>query len=154
MKIISILIAILIGLLPISINAQSGDDDYASAIQAQNDKYMAGYRDRDAKAVADVHTMDATVYPPNTAPVTGRAAILEFIKSDFALGEYSLILKKVSLERFGDLAIEVGTYQAHIVMSDGNIINDEGNTLVVWKKVDGVWLYDKDIFNSTLPLPM
>jgi len=154
MKKLTIVIAILIGLIPISINAQSGEDDYASAIQAQNDKYMAGYKNKSPELVASVHTIDAIVYPPNRLPVVGRAEVLQMAKDEQSMGEYGLILKNVSLERHGDMAIEVGTYEAHIVLEDGTVINDEGNTIVIWKKVDGVWLYYKDIFNSTLPLPM
>ncbi|MDG1995826.1 MAG: nuclear transport factor 2 family protein [Emcibacteraceae bacterium] len=152
MKNIIIVVTILIGLIPISLNAQTSDDDFAAAIQAQNDKYMAGYKNKSPELVASVHTMDAIVYPPNRMPVVGRAEILQMAKGDQAMGEYGLILKSVSLERHGDMAIEVGTYEAHIVFPDGSVINDEGNTIVIWKKIDGVWLYYKDIFNSTLPL--
>ena len=104
--------------------------------------------------VLGVHTQDATVYPPNRIQAKGQSGIRQMIEGDLAFANpYILDLETISLEVHGDTAIEVGRYKAKLGLFDGTVINDEGNTIVIWKKqTDGRWLYDKDIFNSTVPL--
>lgn len=122
-------------------------------IQSQNQIYMDGYKEKDAEKVASVHSITARVFPPNRAPVLGRAGVMEMINEEVAAGEVELTLKTQSLEWQGDDLLEVGKYSVKIILEDGMIINDEGNTVVLWKKDEnGVWLMDLDIWNSTEPL--
>lgn len=133
--------------------AQENVERLIPLIQSQNQIYMDGYKEKNAEKIASVHSITARVFPPNRSPVLGRAGVIEMIKEEVAAGEVELILKTQSLEWQGDDLLEVGKYTVKIVLEDGMIINDEGNTVVLWKKDDnGTWLMDLDIWNSTEPL--
>lgn len=133
--------------------AQEKIEDLILVIQSQNQIYMDGYKEKNAEKVASVHSITARVFPPNKAPVLGRSAVAEMIKEEVAIGKMDLTLRTQSLEWQGNDLLEVGKYSIKIVMNDGMIINDEGNTVVLWKKDEsGVWLMDLDIWNSTEPL--
>lgn len=54
----------------------------------------------------------------------------------------------------GDLAAERGTYQASWTGPKGKKIEDRGNYVTVWKKVDGQWKVLSDINTSEVPGPM
>jgi ketosteroid isomerase-like protein len=133
--------------------AQERIEDLIPVIQSQNQIYMDGYKEKNADKVASVHSITARVFPPNKAPVLGRAAVAEMIAEEVAISDMDLTLKTQSLEWQGEDLLEVGKYSIKIVMDDGMVINDEGNTVVLWKKDEsGVWLMDLDIWNSTEPL--
>jgi len=61
----------------------------------------------------------------------------------------SLNLETTSADGFGNNAIEEGKYTLY---ADGDIIIDEGKYIVTWVKVDGKWLIDRDIWNSSNPV--
>lgn len=146
-------IILLILFFTASANAQQPSADVLAAIDQQNRSYEQGYRERNIEMVVAVHTEDAIVMPPNRAPLVGHAGIREMLIGDMTLGDYALGLFTTELEQYGDLVIETGGYKANIVMGDGTVIDDEGNTLIIWKRQsDGRWLMDRDIFNSTVPL--
>ena len=133
--------------------AQERIEDLIPVIQSQNQIYMDGYKEKNADKVASVHSITTRVFPPNKAPVLGRAAVAEMIAEEVAISDMDLTLKTQSLEWQGEDLLEVGKYSIKIVMDDGMVINDEGNTVVLWKKDEsGVWLMDLDIWNSTEPL--
>ncbi len=48
----------------------------------------------------------------------------------------------------GDLALEEGTWKTSIPMADGTAFEDNGKYLVGWKKTNGAWLIQYDIWNS------
>lgn len=145
-----LIIAVL--LFTVSANAQQPDADVVAAIDKQNMVYEQGYREKDVGMVVALHTEDAIVMPPGRAPLVGHAGLREMLGDDMVFEEYTLDLFTVVMEQYSDVVIETGGYKAHIVMVDGTVIDDEGNTLIIWKRQsDGQWLMDRDIFNSTLP---
>lgn len=139
--------------LTMSANAQENNKNYKTIIAEQNVKYEQGYATKNAELLLSLHTENATVMPPNRAPAMGRGDIALMLKDDFVFPEYELELISNSIERHGDVAIEIGSYVANLVLVDGTVIKDQGNTVIIWKKQsDGNWLMDVDIFNSTVPL--
>lgn len=133
--------------------AQVTDDVLQDMIKSQNMIYMIGFKEKNAEKVASVHTMATRFFPPNRAPAIGRAAVIEIINDEVAAVDVALTLETQSLERQGDAVLEIGKYSVQITLEDGMVINDEGNTVVIWKQdQSGQWLMDLDIWNSTAPL--
>ena len=147
---------LIIGLLLItnSVCARESSDDDANAIAAQNARYMQGYNERNVEMIVSVHSKTAVVFAPNRPVYKGLTQIRKMIEEDFAVTEkYALELVSNSLEIDGNTAIEEGEYIADLVFKDGSSLKDIGNFIVIWKKQsDGIWLYEKDIFNSRAPL--
>jgi ketosteroid isomerase-like protein len=53
----------------------------------------------------------------------------------------------------GDVALEEGTWTWSNPNPDGSTTKDNGKYLVGWKKIDGTWLMQTDIWNSDNPPP-
>lgn len=102
----------------------------------------------DAAAVASIYAEDATLLAPNRSELSGRDAIHQEvdqnIKSDLKV-EFDF----TETESEGDTGYKVGTYELTV---DGKVV-DQGKLIEVWKRVDGEWLIQRDIYNSDLPHP-
>lgn len=143
-------LTVLFLLITSQVNAQQSESDDESAIAAQNALYMQGYSERNAKMVVSVHSETAVVYAPNRPVYRGRPQILKMVEEDLEITDkYEIELVSNSLEIIGDTAIDEGEYTANLVFKDGSSLTDVGHFIIIWKKQsDGVWLYEKDIFNS------
>jgi ketosteroid isomerase-like protein len=119
-----------------------------AGVEAGNKKFAAAVERADATALAGLYTPEAQVLPPNAEIVKGRAAIESFWKSVLATGVASLTLTTVDLQGQGLRADEVGTYS--LKLKDGTVA-DRGKYLVVWTRVGGQWLIDRDIWNTSMP---
>jgi hypothetical protein len=54
----------------------------------------------------------------------------------------------IQAEGFGDTAIDEGRYK--LFLGNGQQA-DHGKYIVIWRKVDGSWKMDLDIWNSSMP---
>jgi len=121
--------------------------DARKGVDAGNARWLAGLAAKDAGAIAAVYAEDGILYPPGAGPVSGRKAIAAaFVPM---LGA-PLSLKTTEVKTSGDHAIETGTWT--LAGPDGKLA-DEGNYLVVWKKVGKGWFMWRDIWNSSRPPP-
>src|SRR5678815_1411937 len=106
----------------------------------------------DSTALAAMYTEDAVLMPPTAPTVTGRAAI----QSALGLMATQTLAAKVTVknnavtgsEVCGDIGWISGTYTA--ADSTGNTI-DTGSYLSIHHRVNGAWLYVRDIWNSDRP---
>jgi uncharacterized protein (TIGR02246 family) len=142
-KVVTIIAAALLA-LPATGLAQH--DDMKADFEAMAAKWAAAYDSGDGAAVAALYSDDATLLPPNMAPVTGREAISEFWTMATANGG-TTELKVKEVYSMGDMAAEVGTYSG--TNADGSH-GDHGHYTVIWKKVDGKWKMYRDMWNSDM----
>ena len=73
--------------------------DFAKALNAKN-----------AVAAANCYTEDATILPPNEAPVTGRANIQKYWEGALAAGAFDVHVATISTNSNKDLGYEVGRF--------------------------------------------
>jgi uncharacterized protein (TIGR02246 family) len=141
-----LVVTLLLTLVSTTPSAQSGNE--RAAIEAVNAKFGAAWGSKDAAALAALYTANATLLPPNSARVTGSAAILEFWKGALASAPDRGKLTTAEVEAHGDTAHEVGTYE--LSMADGKVA-DKGKYVVIWKREGGQWKLHRDIWNSDMP---
>lgn len=117
-------------------------------------KFAQGYRDLDAKAVANLYTEAAVYLPPGSEIKRGRDAILQdfsgFFNSTRSEGRklsiaFQILERKVS----GDLAYDIGVYTLTNTNSSGAASSGKGKFVVIaLKGKDGRWRFQLDTYND------
>ncbi len=130
--------------------AQGGPTDVTEEIRAANVEFMAAFDAHDAARLTAVYSSDATLYPPQSEAITGAENIQAFWQAGFDAGLGSGVIHTDTATAYGDTAIENGTFE--IYAADGSLI-DKGKFIGIWKKVEGVWKFHNDIWNSSMPVP-
>ena len=117
--------------------------DLKSAIDAANRAWVAAYQKGDAAGLASLYTTDATLLPPGSDMVHGRAAIQAFWKQVMDSGLKINSLQAVSVEQLGgNAAREIGRGAGE---ANGPV---DLKYVVVWKRVNGAWRLSTDIWNA------
>jgi ketosteroid isomerase-like protein len=101
---------------------------------------------RDFGALERVYTRNARLLPPGAPTVTGRDAVADFWRGAVAaMNVQSLRLHTLSLDVFGDQAQEVGRAELAV---EGGGAPMALKYVVLWKREDGGWRMDVDIWNA------
>ncbi|HEU4780654.1 MAG TPA: nuclear transport factor 2 family protein, partial [Steroidobacteraceae bacterium] len=118
-------------------------DGARAAIAAQSRTFMEAMERGDARAAAEVFTVNAKLIVSDfDRVVAGRAAIEGFWKSALSNGVKALRLTTIDLDGAGPVFVETGTYQA---LGAGNADLGRGHYMFAWKKENGVWRIHRDI---------
>jgi uncharacterized protein (TIGR02246 family) len=113
-------------------------------IEAVNRAFEGAARERDTERIAALYTTDAIVMPPDAPFVKGRENIQQFWGSAIQQMGLKDVRKNIlDLEVVGDRAYEVG--EAVLTLASGGA---RAKYVVVWKKVDGRWRLQRDIWNT------
>jgi uncharacterized protein (TIGR02246 family) len=113
-------------------------------------KWVAAVAAKDTMAVGNVFAEDGEFLHPEAPRVIGRAAVRSAWVGLFKAPNLSLTFEptKVVVSRAGDIAYETGGYKVGLDGPKGKRIEDAGKFVVAWKKVNGEWKVQYDIFNS------
>lgn len=125
-----------------------------AAIRALDDAYVAAVEAHDWEGLAALFKEDGVLLPPNEAAVVGRTAILDRGKGlDLAAVDYSHT--EIDIGGTSGVAYLQGSYTTSITLGSGaGPYEDSGKYLwILERQPDGVWLIEKAIWNSDLPLP-
>ncbi len=108
------------------------------------------FNEGDAQATAANYADDAQILAPQHPAIQGKAAILNFFKSN--IDKYLGFGNEAtwSLVR-GDMAIEQGTYIVRNVKVGENV--EAGKYIRIWKKVNGAWKLYRDMYSSDSETP-
>ncbi len=125
----------------------------ARAVLAVDRRMQTAIDQKDLAAVGDLFTADGRAMGPGFAPMVGRAAIRqgfgEMMKDPKMDLKWTPETPRVAAG--GDLAYETGTYRLTMTGPDGRPVQDHGTFVTVFRHVNGLWLYDRDIASSELP---
>jgi ketosteroid isomerase-like protein len=137
-----------------SAQSMKSNENVKQELEKAKTNFMDGFKEGNAKKMAQGYTLDARALPPNAPEAKGKEAITKLWQGLIDLGKGTVKVGTVSTDIAGNFAIEHHTYQLEIKMKNGNLYKDSGKSLVVYKKQnDGHWLIKTEIWNSDLPVP-
>lgn len=121
----------------------------AEELSQMNRDFVKALNAKDAVAAAKCYTEDATLLPPNEAPVKGRANIQAYWEGAIATGAHAAEVATTETGSNGDLGYEIGRLQMKIKMPDGSIIVERGKyTELLRRGADGKWLSTHGMWNT------
>jgi ketosteroid isomerase-like protein len=101
---------------------------------------------RNVEALDRVYTANARILPPGAEMVTGRENIKAFWRAAIeSLNVSSVKLETVDFQALGDTGIEIG--RATLAFNAPGSPEAVMKYVVVWKREDGAWKWDVDIWN-------
>ncbi len=119
----------------------------SSEIRSQNDKFESTFAKGDAAGMATLYTEDGMLLPTGCDVIVGHKGIQDFWQGAMNMGVKEVKLHTVEVEQYNGTAIELGNYRLN--GEDGEKL-DHGKYIVIWKKQNGSWKLQKDIWNSNL----
>ena len=89
---------------------------------------------------------------PTKVQVTGHLAEV-FFGEELTLGDENPELQAIEVTQMDEeTAYEIGQYALRIDLVNGEVIEEEGNTLLIWKLgKDNIWRIHVDMWNSNHP---
>lgn len=122
------------------------------AIRELDARWNQAIADRDVDAIVALYADDGYLAPTNAPRIAGHDALRDAWTHMLDLTEGQAVITPVDIDvaRAGDMAVETGDYRLS-VRNGGQLMEDSGKYVVVWKKVDGTWKVAADIFNTNLP---
>jgi ketosteroid isomerase-like protein len=125
----------------------------ADAVRAADAAWSKAAGAMDVATVVSYYADDATVLPPNSPIVNGKAAAQQAWATILVPGNSLSWTPTTAVSAAsGDIVYTQGTYTASIKGPDGKAVADTGKYLAVWKKqADGSWKAEEDTWNSDLP---
>ena len=119
-------------------------------IQAKETEFATVYNEGKLKDIG-YYADDATTFYQNRAPLVGKAAIIEFLKSDLDsnFNKISFLTKEVFPSSDGNQVVEIGYFE---LMDSANIIINTGNYMTLFEKRNGAYVSVRDMSVSNVPL--
>jgi uncharacterized protein (TIGR02246 family) len=115
-------------------------------IEAVNAKWIEFFNEGDFAGVASLYTEDASVFPPGSAIVKGRAAI-ELLWKDMAERISDLKVATLDVRALGPSAArEIGTLSLKTKGPTPQEVT--GKYVVIWEKAGADWKLAVDIWND------
>lgn len=125
------------------VNVQPSDLEAMAIVQARNTYYEQLVAEQDTDGLIALHTEDYAIFRPGKANVEGAEAHRQYWETAFETMNGLSIDEKTVFFAGPDTIISHDFYQT---FSDGDQIGG-GQSVIVWKKIDGVWLVHWEMFN-------
>ena len=126
--------------------------DIRGKIDAVNKGFVEAFNKGDLASAMKVYTKDATILPPNADMIKGIEGITAYWQGALTMGVKEAKLETVEVTPMGEgAACEVGTYVLKIEPEGVPAFTDKGKYIMIWKLEDGIWKWDTDAWNSSLP---
>jgi ketosteroid isomerase-like protein len=119
-------------------------------IQARENEFAAVYNSGEMKNIG-YYADDAETFYQNKSPLIGKAAIVEYLKSDLNANsnKISFVTNDVFVSSDGIQVVEIGSYK--VVDSTNTAINT-GNYMSLFEKRNGQYVCLRDMSASDMPL--
>jgi uncharacterized protein (TIGR02246 family) len=94
---------------------------------------------------------DASVFPPGSPALVGKAAIREYVAGSLRAPGFSISWKTSDLvvAASGELAYGIGANRVSFTAPDGKTVAIDGRAVTVWRKDAGGWKCVIDIWNGS-----
>ena len=119
-------------------------------IQARENEFAAIYNSGELKNIG-YYADDAESFFQNKAPLVGKAAIVEYLKSDLYSNsnKISFVTNDVFVSSDGIQVVEIGYYK---VVDSTNVAINTGNYMSLFEKRNGQYVCLRDMSASDMPL--
>jgi ketosteroid isomerase-like protein len=121
-------------------------------IQAKENEFAETYNSGIAKSIG-YYADDAITFAQNSAPLVGKAEIVEYLMADSnsasKSNKISFTTNEVFVSNDGDQVVEIGYYK---VVDSTNTAVNTGNYMVLFEKRNGKYVSVRDISASDMPL--
>jgi uncharacterized protein (TIGR02246 family) len=124
-------------------------DDAKAEILRLDQEWVKAAAEGDLERILSFWADDATVFPPGSPALVGKAAIREYIATSLRTPGFSISWKttEVVVSASGDLAYGVGVNRVSLQGPGGPIVID-GKAVTVWRRESPGWKCVIDIWNS------
>jgi len=120
-------------------------------IQAKENEFAETYNSGIAKSIG-YYADDAITFTQNSAPLVGKAAIVEYLMAALnpatKSNKISFRTNEVFVSNDGNLVVEIGYYK---VVDSTNAAVNTGNYMVLFEKRDGKYVSVRDMSASDMP---
>lgn len=125
-------------------------DQIKKEIQAREDEFAAVYNSGQLKNIG-YYADSATTFFPNRAPLVGRQAIVDFLKSDLDSNtdKLSFVTNEVFVSNDGNQVVEVGYFK---LVDSANAIINTGNYMSLFVKSNDKYVCLRDMSASDIPV--
>lgn len=132
--------------------SHAGQASGMAAVHAADDAWVKAYNAGRLEDVVALYADNSVIYPPGTAPVSGRAAIHEFFTKDMAEFAKTGLVFELGSKADGGVSGDVGWSSGTWMLKDrtGQVV-DTGWYFSVSRRAGGKWLYVRDTWNSDRP---
>jgi uncharacterized protein (TIGR02246 family) len=130
--------------------------DARDEIRRLDAEWSKAAESRDLEKILSYWSEDASVFPPGSPALVGKAAIRAYIAHSLQIPGFRISWKtnEVSVSESGDLAYGIGTNRVSFDGPDGKPVTVEGKAVTVWRKdAAGVWKCVIDIWNDVSAPP-
>jgi ketosteroid isomerase-like protein len=120
-----------------------------AALEGATQAWIKAFNARNADALVSLTTEDVVLLDPSLAPVSGRAA-REALREALGVAKGKVTNATKELVIDGDFAWRIGAL-AH--QSPGGEVLGRGQSLEIWKRVNGEWKIHRQMSSSILAQP-
>ena len=131
-------------------------DDVISAVRDSDRALQSAVSERALDRIASFYAEDAKLMPAAKRSIDGKPAIRAEWAEILAIPNFSnkSELKGVEVSDSSDIAYTHGSYLATLRGEDGNITEEPGKYLTVWRRQrDGSWKITIETYNTDIPPP-
>lgn len=124
-------------------------------IEVKNKQLEAWYKAGLVDSIVTLFTDTTLQMPPNQAPIRGKEALRNSWSQLTDLGEWVFSITTEEVKSVEHLAMERGKYSINFYPSNNLIIppmNDKGNYMALWERIDNEWQIQWYAPVSELPL--
>jgi uncharacterized protein (TIGR02246 family) len=131
-----------------SIAADRASDE--KAIRDLDAAWVKAAQAKDADTATSFYADDASLLPPGSPIVTGKAHIRELWSKLMATPGYAISFTptKIVVSKAGDMAYDIGTTSLTLNDDKGQPVTSVGKYVVAWEKRGGQWKTVADTFND------
>ncbi len=121
-----------------------------TALREADSRYTQLATAMDAEGVSGLYAVDATMYPPDGATVSGLDGVREFVAELLSVPGLTVSFRPLVIEvsRDGDMGYTINAVEITIPDEAGNPVTELGRDFHLWRKQqDGSWKVVVDIWN-------
>lgn len=121
-----------------------------SAIAELHQKFSDAISKSDSVGYASLYHSQATVYAPNSGPISGKENLIAFAGMNFKMGVGAVLLQTTEVWGDPNDIVVCGTYE---VKGKDGAPWDKGKYMEIWKEENGEWKMYRDMWNTSNPMP-